>query len=336
MSWNDRLLDFDALALREREGTPGSLEERIDALFAQQIETWPQLREAIAALDQIVVRDLSVGGSRVSLQFNPRRMTSTAAKVDADSIKARPCFLCETNLPPEEKGIAWGMRLIILCNPFPILPAHLVIASREHLPQRIHGHWRELLELARGLGERFFVIYNGPACGASAPDHLHLQAGTRSALPILSEIETWPRQWLSSPARLELFTLGDYRVNCLIAKSAELELLAEWGESAVEKLKDAVASEQQEEPMLNLIATREAGHWQLIMFPRSRHRPSCYGQGEEEQFLISPAAIDLGGVVITPRRSDFERLNADALAAIFREVSLDRKRFGSLIEALDS
>ena len=163
MSWNDRLLSADELSgygLPPEGGTTNALAK---ALLRQQIETWPMLREAVAALSQASYKEFCVKGAIVFAQFNPARIVSTAAKVDAAAISQRPCFLCADNLPPEEKGIAFGERFVVLCNPFPVLPEHLVIASREHTPQAIDGNFGAMLDLARELGEDWFVLYNGPA-----------------------------------------------------------------------------------------------------------------------------------------------------------------------------
>src|SRR5262249_16421712 len=197
----------------------------VQALIRQQLETWPMLRQAIKGLDDVEYKKMIVKGSEVYAQFNPSRIVSTAAKVDAATIKQRPCFLCVENLPPEEKGISFGPNFIVLCNPFPVLRNHLVLSSRTHVPQKIEGNLSTLLDFARGFGDGWFTLYNGPRCGASAPDHLHFQAASSELLPILRDVEDWPDSLRAKSGDIESIVLRNYRLNALIARSANREAL---------------------------------------------------------------------------------------------------------------
>src|SRR5262245_13620366 len=199
-----------------------------EALSGQQLTMWPMLRDAVAGLARVEYKTLRAHGSEVLAQFNPQRIVSTGAKVDAATIKQRPCFLCPENLPPEERGIEFGADFVALYNPFPVLPQHLVIASRRHIPQTIDGNFETLLNLAQELGGEFFALYNGAKCGASAPDHLHFQACERKSLPIIPEIEAWDKRGLSNDSGVETFTLKDYRLNALIARGNDRAALIEW------------------------------------------------------------------------------------------------------------
>src|SRR5262249_674726 len=194
MIWSTRLLSDTALAPYVTPSAETGLQARVAALLAQQHETWPMLRAGTVALAAAQYRSLQVNGSEVIAQYNPQRLVSTAAPVDATSIRARRCFLCAEHLPRQQGGLASAEHSVILSNPFPVLPNHLVIAARSHRPQAIAGSYGTLLDLAAALGETYWALYNGPACGASAPDHLHVQAGTRALLPILHEVEQWPHQ----------------------------------------------------------------------------------------------------------------------------------------------
>ena len=317
MSWDERILSEAALLPFL---TSNDLGARANRLLAQQQAVWPMLREAIAGFQQVEYKSFTIRGSEVLAQFNPKRIVSTGAKVDAASIKARPCFLCPDNLPTEERGLAYDDNLVVLCNPFPVLPKHLVIAARQHTPQTLAGHWDELLELARALGEEFFTLYNGPRCGASAPDHLHFQAAAAAWLPIWREVESWPLQRLKTEQTVEAFSFSSYRINVLGGRGRELSALQHWLERAVAAL--AELTRTAEEPLLNVLARFKAGHWTVLLLPRQRHRPSCYDAEDDARLMVSPAAIDLGGVMVVPRAEHFARINETALEQIYAEVTL--------------
>jgi ATP adenylyltransferase/5',5'''-P-1,P-4-tetraphosphate phosphorylase II len=265
-------------------------------------------------------KGLSAKGSEVLAQFNPQRIVSTAAKVDAATIKQRPCFLCAENLPPEERGIAFGADFVALYNPFPVLPRHLVITSRRHIPQTIKGNFGTLLDLAMDLGGEFFVVYNGAACGASAPDHLHFQACERESLPIIREIETWERQDLSNDLAVEAFTLKDYRLNALIARGNGRVALIEQFDWALKFLAEITGAES--EPMVNLVVTRDGDRWTVIIFPRGKHRPDRYFAEDDAKLTVSPAAIDLAGVLVVPQPDHFAKITSRDVEEIYGEVTL--------------
>jgi len=326
MGWETRIISEAALSpYLDHEAAPG-LRAQVDALIAQQQTAWPMLREAIAGLAEVEYQQFNVRGSEVFAQFNPKRIVSTAARVDATTIKQRPCFLCPENLPPEEKGITFGPEFIVLCNPFPVLRRHLVIASRRHTPQTIAGNFGALLDLAQGLGADYFALYNGPACGASAPDHLHFQACSRELLPIIREAETWQRHQLSGAGELEIFTLPDYRVNLLVACGKERSPLITWFERTTACLA-AVTGGSDPEPMLNLVVTFGPAGWTILFFPRGKHRPACYYADGEAKLTVSPAAIDLAGVLVVPDASHFARISERDIEQIYLEVTLDTPRF---------
>ena len=167
-----------------------TLASKAQALLQHQKGTWEMLRNGYDTLRTVRTRVFDFDGFQIKVQFNPGRLTSTVAKVDAASIKERKCFLCTENLPPAQRGIPCDGDYLVLCNPFPIFPEHFTISSVRHTPQLIRDSFAALLYLTRDLGARYTVLYNGPKCGASAPDHLHFQAGNRSYLPIDAEFET--------------------------------------------------------------------------------------------------------------------------------------------------
>jgi hypothetical protein len=214
MSWEQRLIEAEELS-RRGAAVDSDLPTKIGALIQHQREHWPSLRDGYEAFERIETRRLKVEEAEVVVQHNPRRIRSTAAAVDPQAVASRPCFLCSQNLPPEEKGIGYG-EFVILCNPYPILERHLSIVHRRHGEQKIEGNIGSFLDLARELGPDYFALYNGPQCGASAPDHLHFQACSSRLLPIsehLFDAEPLLSDDCSSCEEaavntFELFTLG--------------------------------------------------------------------------------------------------------------------------------
>src|SRR5215475_7266124 len=281
MSWKERVIGIEELRAYLPNKSEPDFRGLVEGLARQQSATWPMLRDAVAGLERVEYKQLSVRGSEVLAQFNPQRIVSTAAKVDAAAIKQRPCFLCAENLPPEERGIAFGADFVALYNPFPVLPRHLVITSRLHIPQTIDGNFGTLLDLALELGDEFFVLYNGAACGASAPDHLHFQACERKSLPIIPEIESWRDRdaifcvsTMSNEFNVEAFTLKDYRLNALISQGDDRASQIDWFERSLKALAEVTGAES--EPMINLVVARVGGGWTVIVFPRDKHRPDRY------------------------------------------------------------
>jgi hypothetical protein len=333
MSWDERILPETALRPFLPVEAESSLAVCANALLAQQQAAWSMLREAVAGLRQVEYQRFMLSGAEVLAQFNPKRIVSTAAKVDAASIKARPCFLCPENLPAEERGLAFGDDFILLCNPFPVLPKHLVITARQHTPQVLAGHFGELLELTGALGDEFFTLYNGPRCGASAPDHLHFQAADAQYLPIWRELESWPVRELKGAQAVEAFSLPDHRINVLGVRGNDLAALRQWVERAFTAL--AVLTQAEEEPLLNILATFKAGSWTVLLLPRARHRPSCYDAEGEARLTVSPAAIDLGGVLVVPQAEHFARINEVILEQIYAEVTLQDEVFNTWLKQLD-
>ncbi|MDX2029861.1 MAG: DUF4922 domain-containing protein [Blastocatellia bacterium] len=332
MTWNERLLEPADLQAYWPKTTARTLRVGVQALLAQQFDTWPMLRESVSALAEVETRTLRVRGAEVQVQFNPKRIVSTAAAVDAAAIQKRPCFLCVENLPPEEKGIAFGEEYVALCNPFPVLPGHLVIASRTHRPQTIRGAFDAFLALTAELGEGWFTVYNGPRCGASAPDHLHFQACAAEYAPVLRDLETWESRDVVHAGAVESFALRGYRLNLLAARSRDRAALCDWFARAERALAEATASEV--EPMLNLIAVFGADAWTVVCYPRGRHRPACYYAEGEARLTVSPAAIDLSGVLVVPHPDHFARISTSDLESIHAEVTLDDALFGSWLDRL--
>jgi len=325
MNWEERVIGVEELRPYLADKSEPNFRCLVEGLAEQQLATWPMLRGAVEGLARVEYKRLRVRGSEVLAQFNPQRIVSTAAKVDAAAIKQRPCFLCAENLPAEERGIAFGADFVALYNPFPVLPRHLVGASRRHIPQTIKGNFGTLLDLATDLGAEFFVAYNGAACGASAPDHLHFQACERESLPIFREIETWERRDLSNDSGVETFTLKDYRLNALIARGNNRPALIEWFDRELNLLAEITVAES--EPMVNMVVTRDGDLWTVIVFPRGKHRPDRYFAEGDAKLTVSPAAIDLAGVLVVPQPDHFSKITSRDVEEIYAEVTLDGAAF---------
>lgn len=286
------------------------------AFITAQRAEWPLAARNFDALEGVEVRSIAMPGMDIKVQFNPARIVSSGAKVDARSLAERPCFLCEKNRPAEQRGIDWR-GYTVLVNPFPIFPRHLTIPAVVHTPQRIQGRVADMLALAAEL-PGYTVFYNGPRCGASAPDHMHFQAGNSDFLPIWQALDAAPLRMVADDgAGTRLSVCTALPVNVFVVDAATPEA----GERMFDRLY-RVLPEGEEEPMMNLLA---AGS-RLVVVPRKRHRPSFYGTEGEGCMLLSPASVDMGGAFITPRREDFDRLDAQLLARVFDELCLDTEQ----------
>jgi hypothetical protein len=300
-------------------------------LLLQQKEVWELLRTGYNSLQSVRTRVFEFDGSQIKVQFNPGRMTSTAAKVDPHSIRERKCFLCLENLPAAQRGILCDGEFLVLCNPFPIFPEHFTIAFLRHVPQLIADSFAAFLNLTRELGARYLVLYNGPKCGASAPDHLHFQAGNHSFLPIHAEYAA-----MTAGAASGLFESGSLRAcavdQCLRRfisfESADTGVLVRAFGALYEVLQDL--SPGGEEPMLNILGFHGNDGWRILVFPRAKHRPSFYFKEGEEKLLISPAAVELGGICTTPREQDFEKVTRENIVEMFHEITVPAEKFAAI------
>ena len=276
-----------------------NLQEQVNELIASQRSEWKEFDEALLQLDNIKVKTFRWGKDvSVSVQFNPGRMVSTAANIDKQSIEHRPCFLCEANRPKVQRGIPFLDKYSILVNPFPILKNHLTIPIHSHVPQCIRKKIGDMLSLAEMLPD-YIVFYNGPKCGASAPDHFHLQAGLKAAVLLQGENELR---------------------SCLIIESSTKEEAEERFEDVYHYLRNRQPEE--DEPMLNIIAYKENENFVLHIFPRKAHRPRQYFLEGKNRLMVSPGAIDMAGLIIVPREEDFEKIKAEEIEDIYSQVSM--------------
>jgi hypothetical protein len=297
-----------------------SLSESVSELFRQQLSEWKLARVNYSLLSKVQTRKLEIDNSEVLLQFNPERIKSSAAKVDIKSIESRPCFLCSANRPPEQRGVRFGDDLTILVNPFPIFNRHLTIPSEAHTDQRIESNFSLMLSLAEALPE-YVVFYNGPQCGASAPDHFHFQAGNRRFLPLEGDFAGKKyNATFCGQKGLEIWYWSGYLRGIVTFEGSDRKKI----EDMFTKFYNDFAPLQpmNPEPMLNILAYFNFGRWVVHIIPRKLHRPAQFFAEGAGQIIVSPASVDLGGVIITPREEDFRKINADDIKDIFSQVCL--------------
>lgn len=307
-------------------------------LFNQQYNSWKMNCSNYNMLRDVKVKSFRFGSYKIKVQFNPGRIISTSAKVDEKSIKERKCFLCVENLPAEQKGIVYDDEYIILVNPFPIFPEHFTLANLKHQPQRIADTFTFLLNFSKGLSKHYSVVYNGPKCGASAPDHLHFQAGTKGFMPMDDEFHLLKNEFgdeLFSDDNILITGVDDGLRKFITMESINYDLMINW----FQKILDVLNSENPSEPesMMNIIAgyDEEFG-WQIAIFIREKHRPTHYFREGENRILLSPASVDLAGCCITPDENSFYKINESIIREIFSEVFVDKQKFGKILSSLKS
>lgn len=333
--YKDRLRTLEISARQQM--LKGKADIMIDSpllrFFNRQLETWDDARHRYQQLQGAKTRELTCDAMTFNVQWNPARITSTGAKIDKKTIAERPCFLCEKNRPKEQTKKIIDEHFELLVNPYPILPTHFTIPSLRHEPQRILGNYDEIFNLLDEYPE-MTVFYNGPKCGASAPDHAHFQAGTSGMLPLQ---RSWQRLCRNLTPLLEgedgegIWNINDYPVAALLVrcktKRSGMRLFNIVYNSLPQNAGDT-------EPMMNVISWRAANEYLTVVFPRGKHRPECYSMEGETKYLISPGALDMAGLFITPRQSDFERLTADKAESILKEVALGEEEMEKVVERI--
>lgn len=326
------LVETDLAPFRPAGGLAGMMR----AMLRQQHATWPMLRSGYEGLAQVKTRSLRIEGWETRIQWNPGRIVSSSAKVDPKSISERPCFLCTHNLPAEQRGLAFDDDYLILCNPYPIFPEHFTIPLIRHEPQRMSGALASMLRLSKALGDSFWVFYNGPKCGASAPDHLHFQAGSADFLPLTGELRrvlTEVGEVLFDEAGLTVTAVPQgYLRSCFVVESAEAENVRRLVGSLMQALHTLQPGE--EEPLVNILSLYSGAKWRVCVFPRAKHRPSMFFADGDDRILLSPAAVDLGGVLITPLEHDYLKMTERIVRDMFSEICLAPEQFRVITDTL--
>ena len=299
------------------------LQEQVNELFEQQLSAWEMARNNFEGLKTVQIREFDFDGFGVKVQFNPARMVSSGAKVDAKTIAQRKCFLCAANRPEVQRGIEWR-DYDILINPFPIFTRHLTIPRREHVDQRLVPYINDMFDLARELTD-FVVFYNGPKCGASAPDHMHFQAGNADFLPLVGDYFNLKSKGKCTMHNaqctiggVDIYTIDDYLRVVYCIESVDKDALRE----AFMKLYNSLVEEEGVEPMMNVVCLYREGRWYLFVIPRGAFRPWQYTAEGDEQLLVSPATVEVSGLFITPVKEHFERITKEDVVDILNQCTI--------------
>ncbi len=272
----------------------------------QQLAVWPAAKQAFDNLEQVQTRVLSSSG--LALQHNPARIISTTAKVAPAQTTVRPCFLCRENRPVEQISFDAGDGFELLLNPYPILREHFCVVSRAHRPQKFQDCYEKMLKIAGQLEPGYMIFYNGPRSGASAPDHLHMQIGRSEGIPLLDKLrENEP------PAKDEPITIQPFGFPVIVIKGSDPARLWDY-------ISGMTVYDGDYEPRMNVLSFNRDGQVITAIIPRSKHRPDCY-YAQEGRILVSPGGIDMFGMVITPRKEDFESLTERQVLDIYRQVT---------------
>lgn len=306
-----------------------------DLFIENQLAKWQTARTNHEALNQIETRRFELAGNTITVQFNPARAVSTCAKVDKSSIEARKCFLCPENKPNEQDEIIISLDepFSLRINPYPILPGHLTISSLKHQDQVLADKTIRQLpgKLISWLEEYFasgyVLFYNGAKCGASAPDHFHFQAVKQSDVPV---IQQWERLMETAVRETEIKTengntYSSFQITSYICPiqvficNHSTDILPEMINQYLESLP---LHEGESEPRYNLFAWQDKQRgFTMAYFPREEHRPACYTATRGEQLLVSPGALDMAGLLVTPRKEDFDRITESDITKIYKEVA---------------
>ena len=333
--YKDRLRTLEILARQQMlQGKQELMNDSpLQRFFNRQLEKWDEARNRYDDLRNVRTRELAVGASSVLVQWNPARMVSTGASIDKKALAERPCFLCEQNRPKEQTKKAVDSHFDLLVNPFPILSTHFTIPCVKHEPQRILEYYGEIHKLLDEFPE-LMVFYNGPKCGASAPDHAHFQAGTSGRLPLQLSWQRLSRN-LTQIASIndgeDISIIEEYPCPALLIRSR-----SQYGdEQLFRRLYEALPMQEDDtEPMMNIVSWRHDDNYLSVVFPRRKHRPDCYYAEGDAQFIISPGALDMAGLIITPRQEDFERITPEKALDILNEVSLTKDELQQVVEKL--
>ena len=330
--YKDRLRTMELKARQHLlQGKADIMEDSsISRFFNRQLEVWTDARHRFRDLKHVETRQFS---DQLKLQWNPARIVSTGAKIDKKTLGERPCFLCDKNRPKEQMSKQIDEKFHLLVNPFPILPVHFTIPARKHQPQLIYKNYGEIHRFI-SLHSDLMVFYNGPKCGASAPDHLHFQAGTNGILPLQTNWQRLSRNLtdiISLNDEEKISVVRDFIVPAfvIISKSAESD------EALFRRLYKAMPQRGDEtEPMMNIISWRKGEEFISVVIPREKHRPEAYFAEGDAQFVVSPGALDMSGLIITPREEDFRKLTEEKALSLLQECGVSEEKMNAIIAKL--
>jgi len=294
------------------------INNEVKSLFNYELTNWQLARTNYEGLKTVQTKVFSFGNFDVKVQFNPARIVSSGAKVDAKTIAERKCFLCTENRPAEQTSVEFG-DYEILVNPFPIFPEHFTIAHKKHQPQQILPYFTDMLDLAQAMDD-YLVFYNGPQCGASAPDHLHFQAGTKDFLPLVNDYKRLKNIYadlLVTTESHQLFQMKNYMRTVFCIESNDKES----AKDAFQKLYHHFQDERGVEPLMNIVCLFEDNRWYVFVLPRKAFRPWQYTAEGDKQLLVSPATVEMCGIFITPIEAHFRKISKEDIESVFEQVS---------------
>ena len=300
-----------------------------DEFTQSQLASWPLARDNYERLRNVIYRTIDFEGFQIRIQHNPDRIQSAVAKIDKQSLKARACFLCKGNIPPEQISFDYNSALDIRVNPYPIFDRHYTVPAKQHTPQLIEGHFQDMLAIAETYPE-YTIFYNGPRSGASAPDHFHFQLAPRHIMPLETDVNRCPKEilWISESRETTIESINNYLRKNIILHSGNRKQLTD----TFEKIRSVMGHHipNDPEPMMNLFAWYENDEWWVVIFPRRQHRPWQFFAEGEENILFSPGCVDFAGLIISPREKDFNRLDAPLLEELFSQLTLTDEQFMNL------
>ena len=292
------------------------METDIDKFVHDQLSVWPVVAAKYRALKSAQTRQVPLGGILLTLQSNPGRLP----------VIDKGCPLCAENRPSNQHSFKFegrkGRRYDVLVNRAPIFPNHLVITRDVHDSQQIWHRYVDMLDMAHSF-QKYVIFYNGPHCGASAPDHAHFQAGAKGEMPLCDEILHATTRLLADGDE-GFIGYAEQLGRSLFTIETSTQRAAE--RYALRLLELLPVPEGQEEPLVNVLCWWDAidRAWRMVIFPRRKHRPDCYGEGEGH-LLLSPASVDMGGLWAVPERKDFDLLTSETVQNLYDELCLSRK-----------
>ncbi|MCX8010633.1 MAG: DUF4922 domain-containing protein [Ignavibacteria bacterium] len=332
---NKKLLTPQELKFYYTKLDETNFSDSVYATFLHQKENWGMLSDGWKGFQSSEYKTFDFGWFSIKAQFNPTRFVSSSAKVDDKSIKERKCFLCIQNLPEEQKGILFEDRLIVLCNPAPIFNEHFTISDINHTKQEIKPNLATMLNLTKALNGEYTVFYNGPRCGASAPDHFHFQACPSNELLTEIDIKEKPEKFscVKSNSSFSIFTSQGYLRNLIWIRGKQIEVVCDIFHLIYGFMNQIMNAN--DEPMMNLFSFMNNDDFNLVIFPREKHRPDVYFLEGNERMLISPGLVDMAGILITPLQKDFDSISTELIKSIFAEVTLNQLKFSELISKIN-
>lgn len=304
----------------------------LSSFLSYQLPRWQLLKKNLAALTHIKQKRIELSGDSLTVQFNPERVRSTAAKIKKIPEHTENCVLCEANLPEEQLGLAITKNYRILCNPYPIFNKHFTVAANEHQPQALAGHLAELFDLSILCPKDYLIFFNGALAGASALHHLHFQICRKQVFPLINYLNDKQRFTEQSTKDGVMLSLVKYLgFDFIHLKSANKESISDRLELLLEKnLSLSTDKLLTNSDNINLLVWRSGDSFEAILIAREKHRPGCFGDAESD-FMISPATVELCGVVVLVRETDFNKVNESILDQVFTEVLAPRDKLLALL-----